>query len=154
MAKMQLKFIPRKGERVSGHIVSPLPQVHHDSLLSFKENWRQFWSSIDYFEIAPPHVAFPSSDSAHLPFWMMKVKSKVEKPQYYKQTSRVPRLCPGAWSHILRVIQPDIQIYQLNNSLQYQRGSHARHMHFWSSFEPSRLILKLWNENVRPKKLD
>ena len=49
---------------------------------------------------------------------------------------------------------PDIQIYQLNNSLQYQRGSHARHMHFWSSFEPSRLILKLWNENVRPKKLD
>ena len=38
---------------------------------------------------------------------------------------------------------PDIQIYQLNNSLQYQRGSHARHMHFWSSFEPSRLILKL-----------
>ena len=25
---------------------------------------------------------------------------------------------------------PDIQIYQLNNSLQYQRGSHARHMHF------------------------
>ena len=73
-----------KERGVSGHIVSPLPQVHHDSLLSFKENWRHFLSSIDYFEIAP-HVAFPSSDLAHLPFWMMKVKIKVEKPQYYQQ---------------------------------------------------------------------
>ena len=109
-----------------------------------------YWISVIYTELYVAHTL----DLKDLDTWKTTIMAffgrKVWTFILYKPGA--PALPGGLKSYFKG--DPDIQIYQLNNSLQYQRGSHARHMHFWSSFEPSRLILKLWNENVRPKKLD